>query len=35
MKGRQILIDQINGQEAAALMVDGTLEDFILIFLKK
>ncbi len=28
MKGRQILIDRINGQEAAALMVDGQLEDF-------
>jgi len=30
MKGRQILIDEINGHEAAALMVDGKLEDFLL-----
>lgn len=30
MKGRQILLDAINGQEAAALMVDGRLEDFLL-----
>ncbi|MCF6273976.1 MAG: ribonuclease E/G [Rhodobacteraceae bacterium] len=30
MKGRQILVDHINGQEAAALMVDGQLEDFLL-----
>lgn len=30
MKGRQILIDQINGREAAALMVDGQLDDFLL-----
>lgn len=30
MKGRQILIDEINGFEAAALMVDGKLEDFLL-----
>ncbi len=28
MKGRQILIDRINGFEAAALMVNGQLEDF-------
>lgn len=30
MKGRQILIDEINGFEAAALMVDGQLDDFLL-----
>jgi len=30
MKGRQILVDSINGQEAAALMVDGQLDDFLL-----
>ncbi|NIZ12788.1 ribonuclease E/G [Phaeobacter sp. HF9A] len=30
MKGRQIILDHINGQEAAALMVDGTLEDFLI-----
>lgn len=30
MKGRQILVDQINGQEAAALIVDGQLQDFLL-----
>ena len=32
MKGRQILVDQINGHEAAALMIDGQLEDFLLDF---
>ncbi len=30
MKGRQILLDHISGQGAAALMVDGKLEDFLL-----
>ncbi len=30
MKGRQILLDQIKGRAAAALMVDGRLEDFVL-----
>lgn len=31
MKGRQILLDQINGHAAAALMVDGRLDDFLLV----
>jgi len=30
MKGKQILLDKIEGQEAAALMVDGQLQDFLL-----
>lgn len=30
MKGRQILLDQIEGRAAAALMVDGQLQDFLL-----
>ena len=30
MKGRQIILDHINHREAAALMVDGTLEDFLI-----
>ncbi|NOR64372.1 MAG: ribonuclease G [Rhodobacteraceae bacterium] len=30
MKGRQILLDHIEGHAAAALMVDGRLEDFVL-----
>ncbi|KPA21049.1 Ribonuclease G [Shimia sp. SK013] len=29
MKGRQIILDQINGREAAALMVDGQLDDLL------
>lgn len=29
MKGRTIILDQIQGREAAALMVDGRLEDFL------
>lgn len=29
MKGRTIILDQLNGQPAAALMVDGKLEDFL------
>lgn len=29
MKGRQIILDHINGRESAALMVDGKLEDFL------
>ncbi len=29
MKGRQIILDHIHGREAAALMVDGKLEDFL------
>jgi len=30
MKGKQILLDQIEGRGAAALMIDGQLEDFLL-----
>lgn len=30
MKGRTILLDHLGGQEAAALMVDGRLEDFLI-----
>ncbi|WP_299621854.1 ribonuclease E/G [uncultured Tateyamaria sp.] len=30
MKGRQILLDHIGGREAAALMVDGILHDFLI-----
>lgn len=30
MKGRQIILDHINGREAAALMVDGKLDDFLI-----
>ncbi len=30
MKGRSIILDQIDGREAAALMVDGRLEDFLI-----
>ncbi|MBE1283521.1 MAG: ribonuclease G [Rhodobacteraceae bacterium] len=30
MKGRTILLDHINGREAAALMVDGQLHDFLI-----
>lgn len=30
MKGRQIILDQLNGREAAALMVDGRLDDFLI-----
>lgn len=29
MKGRQIILDHLNGREAAALMVDGRLHDFL------
>jgi Ribonuclease G/E len=29
MKGRTIILDQLNGRDAAALMVDGTLEDLL------
>ena len=29
MKGRSIILDQLNGQEAAALMVDGRLDDLL------
>ncbi|CUI99379.1 ribonuclease E/G [Cognatishimia activa] len=30
MKGRQIILDHLNGREAAALMVDGKLHDFLI-----
>ncbi|TCL01205.1 Rne/Rng family ribonuclease [Shimia isoporae] len=30
MKGRQIILDHINGREAAALMVDGQLDDLLI-----
>ncbi|MBO9476684.1 ribonuclease E/G [Shimia sp. R11_0] len=30
MKGRQIILDHINGREAAALMVDGLLDDLLI-----
>jgi len=30
MKGRQILLDHVNGREAAALMVDGRLDDLLI-----
>lgn len=30
MKGRQIILDHINNREAAALMVDGKLDDFLI-----
>ena len=30
MKGRQIILDHLNGREAAALMVDGKLDDFLI-----
>lgn len=30
MKGRQILLDHVNGQEAAALLVDGRLDDLLI-----
>ena len=30
MKGRQIILDHINGREAAALMVNGKLHDFLI-----
>ena len=30
MKGRTIILDHIQGREAAALMVDGVLEDFLI-----
>lgn len=30
MKGTQIILDHINGREAAALMIDGTLDDFLI-----
>jgi len=30
MKGRTIILDQLNGREAAALMVDGRLEDLLI-----
>lgn len=30
MKGHQIILDHINGREAAALMVDGLLDDFLI-----
>lgn len=30
MKGRQILLDHVEGREAAALMVDGVLHDFLI-----
>ncbi|MEM9432356.1 MAG: ribonuclease E/G [Pseudomonadota bacterium] len=30
MKGRQVIIDKVAGREAAALLVDGRLEDFLL-----
>ncbi len=30
MKGRQIILDHLNGREAAALMVDGQLEDLLI-----
>ncbi|GAA6208705.1 ribonuclease E/G [Cognatishimia sp. WU-CL00825] len=30
MKGRQIILDQVNDREAAALMVDGKLSDFLI-----
>ncbi|MDO6726238.1 ribonuclease E/G [Cognatishimia sp. 1_MG-2023] len=30
MKGRQIILDQLNNREAAALMVDGKLSDFLI-----
>ncbi|MGA0924636.1 MAG: ribonuclease G, partial [Lutimaribacter sp.] len=30
MKGRQIVLDHINGHEAAALLVDGRLEDLLI-----
>jgi Ribonuclease G/E len=32
MKGRQIILDHLNGREAAALMVDGKLQDFLIDF---
>ncbi|MDA7963153.1 MAG: ribonuclease G, partial [Ruegeria sp.] len=30
MKGRTIVLDHIQGREAAALMVDGKLDDFLI-----
>lgn len=30
MKGRQICLDHLNGREAAALLVDGHLEDLLI-----
>ncbi|NHX27127.1 ribonuclease G, partial [Escherichia coli] len=30
MKGRSVILDDINGRKAAALMVDGRLEDFLI-----
>lgn len=30
MKGRTIILDHIEGREAAALVVDGVLEDFLI-----
>ncbi|QQA43983.1 ribonuclease E/G [Pelagovum pacificum] len=30
MKGRRVVLDHINGQEAAALLVDGQLDDFLI-----
>lgn len=30
MKGRTIILDHIQGREAAALMADGKLEDFLI-----
>ncbi len=30
MKGRQIILDHLNGREAAALIVDGRLEDLLI-----
>ncbi|UYV36454.1 ribonuclease E/G [Rhodobacteraceae bacterium D3-12] len=32
MKGRQIILDHFEGREAAALMVDGRLEDFLIAY---